>query len=100
MNARDRVFDCTGEMEVEEKKEPKPKKKVVLTSSSNLTVDQPDTDINYEKNKILRPEDKEKPKRMEVMMVTSSASTGGSRVKTHIPTNEQSQMGFAYQMQK
>ena len=87
-------------MEVEEKKEPKkPKKKVVLTTSSNLTVDQPDTDINYEKHVIHRPED-EKPKRMEVMMVTSSASTSGSRVKTHVPTNEQSQMGFAYQMQK
>ena len=50
MNARDRVFDCTGEMEVEEKKEPKKKKKVVLTSSTNLEVDQPNTDIDGTKD--------------------------------------------------
>ena len=106
VNARDRMFDATVpvHMEVEEKKEPRKKPKAVLTSSS-VDVDQPDTETKEGTLEVIpRPEDKEQGKKMKVMLVTSSVSTGGSggggRVRTRIPTNEETQMAFAAKMEK
>ena len=89
LNARERMFDATvpPEMHVEEKKEPRKKNKPVLTSSS-INVEQPSTETPDGMLEIIpRPEDKEAPKKMTVMLVTSSASTGGGRVNTRIPSN-------------
>ena len=68
-------------MEVEERKEPKKKKyKPVLTSSS-ANIEEPDTQTGFGRAEIIsKPEAQEVTKKMEVMMVVSSVSTGNSRV--------------------
>ena len=67
-------------MEVEERKEPKKKKyKPVLTSSS-ANIEEPDTQTGFGRAEIISKPEAQEKKKMEVMMVVSSVSTGNSRV--------------------
>ena len=56
-----------------------------------MNVEQPDTDVNGHKEMILSPEERDKPKKMTVMMVTSSTPGKGGRINSRVQTHEESQ---------